>query len=135
MRHMLAAYATSLAAFLAIDAIWLTIMGPRFYKPLLGDLVLDRFAVAPAVAFYLIFGIGLVAFAVTPGFNAGRISVGAGMGALFGFVAYATYDLTNQATLKAWPLALTMVDMAWGALASAIAAAVGVWATLHLAAR
>lgn len=133
MRPYLIAYGASLTAFVAIDAIWLSIMGPRFYKPQLGEIVLDRFSAAPAVAFYLLYGVGLAVFAVMPGATAGRLTTAASMGGLFGLVAYATYDLTNQATLKNWPLALTAVDMAWGAIASGIAAAIGAYAVLSLA--
>ncbi len=125
MRQMIAAYAGGMTAFLAIDAIWLSIMGPRFYKPMLGDLVLERFSVPPAIAFYLIFGVGLTAFAIMPALSAGKPATAALMGALFGLVAYATYDLTNQATLRNWPLALTLVDMTWGAVLSGLAAYVG----------
>lgn len=133
MRQYLIAYAAGLSGFLALDAVWLSVMGPRFYKPLLGEMALERFAIGPAVAFYLLFGVGLVAFAVMPGVHAGRIGQAAVMGALFGLVAYATYDLTNLATLKGWPLSLSLVDMVWGGLASGAAAAIGAAATLWLA--
>jgi len=130
MRSHLTAYAAALGGFLAVDAIWLSVMGPRFYRAQIGDLLLDRFAPGPAIAFYAIFGIGLVTFAVMPGVQAGRIGVAVLQGALFGLVAYATYDLTNQATLKGWPVMLTVVDMAWGTVAAAIASGLGAWAVL-----
>jgi len=93
-------------------------------------MLLDGFAPAPAVAFYLLFAAGLVVLAVRPGLEAGSLRLATGNGAMLGLVAYATYDLTNQATLRNWTTALTLTDLAWGTLLSAIAATVG-----YLAAR
>jgi uncharacterized membrane protein len=127
------AYIASLAAFLAADGIWLSIMAPRVYRPAIGHLMADSFALSPAIAFYALYGIGLVAFAVLPGLASGKLMTAALYGALFGLVAYATYDLTNQATLRDWPLNLTLIDMAWGAFASGIAAMAGFAACSWLA--
>ena len=135
MRLFLTAYPPTLLAFLAVDAIWLSLMGPGFHKPLLGGMALERFSLAPAAVFYLLFGVGLVVFAVMPGVHSGRIGHAAAMGALFGLIAYATYDLTNMATLKGWPLSLTIVDMIWGTLASSLAAMIGTATTLFFAPR
>ena len=135
MRQYLIAYFASLTGFVAIDALWLSNMASRIYKPQLGGLALENFSITPAVAFYLLYGVGLVVFAVMPGVGAGRIGHAAAMGALFGLVAYATYDLTNLATLKGWPLPLTLVDLAWGTFATSVAAGIGAAATLYLTAR
>lgn len=125
-RIMLARYAVAcLAAALVfglIDALWLRAMGPTFYRASIGSLMADRPSLAPAVAFYLIYFAAIVLFAVAPALAHGGWRTALGYGAALGFVAYATYDLTNQATLKVWPLRLTLVDMAWGTILTAIAA-------------
>lgn len=119
----LAAYATILVVFGAIDAIWLSTMGPILYRPVLGDILLSSLRVPPAIAFYLIYPIGVVVFAVMPALRAESAGHALAMGALFGAFAYATYDLTNYATLKNWNLTITLADIAYGAAASGIAAA------------
>jgi uncharacterized membrane protein len=82
----------------------------------------------PAIAFYVLYPEGLVIFAIVPALKGGTISTAALYGALFGFFTYATYDLTNQATLRNWTLQLSLVDMAWGTILAAAAAMVGFWA-------
>lgn len=119
------AYVATALVFFGIDAVWLTLMGTAFYRPLMGDMVLDKFRAAPAIAFYLIYVAGIVVFAITPAIASGKWTTALVFGAFFGFCAYATYDLTNQATLKAWPLALTLVDLAWGTVLTAAAATFG----------
>jgi uncharacterized membrane protein len=116
-----AAYITALVVFGASDAIWLSLMGPALYRPILGDILLPTLRVPPAVVFYAIFPVGIVAFAVVPALRTGAISSALLWGALFGAIAYATYDLTNYATLRNWTLQLTLVDVVYGALASAVA--------------
>ncbi len=125
MTLYIATYVASLAAFLALDAVWLSIMAPRFYKPLMGDMVLDSFALGPAMLFYGLYGIGMVALVIVPAFTSGRPLNALMMGALFGLVAYGTYDLTNQATLKGWPMTITVLDMAWGTVATGLASLAG----------
>ncbi|MGU3493463.1 DUF2177 family protein [Xanthobacteraceae bacterium A53D] len=122
--HAIAYVATALA-FLAIDAVWLTAMGNRFYKPLMGDMVLEGFRPLPALVFYLIYTAGIIIFAVSPALDSGRWTTALTYGALFGFFCYATYDLTNQATLKSWPVALTIVDITWGTVLTAASATLG----------
>ena len=120
------AYFAALVPFGVIDAIWLSLMGPALYKPTLGDVLLPEIRLGPAIAFYLIFPIGLVVFAVLPGLRSGSILTALALGMLFGAMAYATYDLTNFATLRNWTLQLTVLDIAYGAIASGIAALVSV---------
>ena len=115
-------YITALIVFGAIDAIWLSLMGPALYRPTLGDILLTDLRVAPAIAFYAIYPIGLVVFAVMPGLKSGSSVSAIGLAALFGAIAYATYDLTNFATLRNWTLQITLLDIAYGAAASAFAA-------------
>lgn len=130
MRRIATSYALTLAVFLALDAVWLVTTYDRLYRPAIGHLLRDGFALAPAVAFYALYIVGLLVFAVLPGQTSGRAAVAAARGALFGLVAYATYDLTNQATLRDWPWHVTLIDLCWGALASAAAAGVACRITL-----
>jgi len=132
MKTLLVAHAATLVAFLALDAIWLARMGDALYRPTMGDMLLDGFRLAPALIFYGIYVVGLVHFGVKPGLTGGAWAT-VGNAAFFGFVAYATYDLTNQATLKNWSTALTLADLAWGTFVSAVAASVGRAAATWLA--
>jgi len=125
IKHALIAYPATAVVFLALDAAWLTTMADRLYRPALGRLVLDRFEPLPAIAFYAVYLVGVVVFAVLPGLQSGRWTTALGLGALLGFVAYATYDLTNQATLRHWPWQVTIADLCWGTLVTGVAAAVG----------
>ncbi len=116
---------TTLITFVGLDAIWLTTMGPRLYHEVLSDHMKPGLDLPPVVAFYLIFTTALVVLVVLPAVEGGTFFKALAMGALFGFAAYATYDLSNQATLSFWQWRLTLIDMAWGTIASAIAALAG----------
>jgi uncharacterized membrane protein len=130
MRSVFVAYIVTLVVFVGIDFVWLSVMASRLYQPAMGDLLAADFRLAPAVAFYLLYVAGLTFLSVRPGL-ASRSPVSAAIhGAILGFTAYATYDLTNQATLRTWSTALTLADLAWGTLLSATAAAVGCRITL-----
>jgi uncharacterized membrane protein len=129
----LVAYVASGAVFLAGDFAWLGLMGPRLYRPALGPLLADSVRPAPAVLFYLLYLLGVVVFAVEPAVRAGVWHKALVPAALFGLVAYATYDLTNQATLKLWPMTVTVADMTWGAVITTLAAAAGAAAANALA--
>ncbi len=135
MALYLLAYVCTALVFLVIDAVWLTAMGDRFYKTLMGDMVLPGFRMGPAIAFYLLYVAGMVIFAVSPALANGKWTTALIFGAAFGFFAYATYDLTNQATLRNWPLVLTLVDLTWGTVLTASASTLGFLAarTLHKA--
>jgi uncharacterized membrane protein len=122
------AYLAAGLAFLALDVVWLSTMGSRVYRPLLAHLLRADFALSPALLFYLLYVVGIVVFAVQPAIEAGRWASAAGAGLLLGLIAYGTYDLTNHATLKDWPLAVTVIDMAWGAFATGVAAIAGYFA-------
>lgn len=119
------AYATTLVVFLAIDALWLTLAAQRLYRPLMGGMLLEGFSLVPAALFYVIYIAGIVVFAITPALSSGRWATAMLHGAFLGFVAYATYDLTNQATLRHWPLAVTIADLCWGTFLTATAATIG----------
>lgn len=124
MQLVVAYFATGIV-FLAIDAVWLSTMASRFYKPQLGDLMTNQPNWPAAVLFYLLYVAGVVLFVVQPALASGRWTSALAMGALFGLVAYGTYDLTNQATLRDWPALLTVVDLAWGTVLTAVAATAG----------
>ena len=120
-------YFVTLVTFVAIDMAWLGTMASLFYKPMLGDIAIAGVNLPPAVVFYAIYPVGLMIFAIEPALRAGS-SVGAlTYGALFGFFTYATYDLSNQATLRNWTLSLTAVDVAWGTFLGALTSVVTFW--------
>lgn len=125
IRQYFAAYAATAVAFLALDAVWLTTMAERLYRPAIGHLMMDKPSFGPAAAFYLFYFVGVVVFAVAPALTSQRWHTALGLGLLLGLVAYGAYDFTNQATLKAWPWRLTVIDLAWGGFATAVAAVVG----------
>ena len=121
----LAGYGAALVAFVGADMVWLWLMVERLYRPALGDILAAGVNLRAATSFYLIFPIGLVIFAVVPALKSGTLGHAALNGALFGFFAYATYDLTNQATVRGWPTQLTIIDVAWGFTLSGFAATIG----------
>ena len=125
MTRFLTSYATAALVFVALDAVWLYTMGPRLYRTGIGHLMRPDFDVAAAAAFYVLYLAGIVVLIVLPATGAWDALL---RGALFGLVAYATYDLTNLATLKGWPLWLSGIDVAWGCAVSAASAAAGRWA-------
>lgn len=123
--RLLAAYAGTLIVMVGLDLLWLGVIAKPWYQQGMGHLMADKPQLLVATLFYALFALGLVVFAVAPSGPApgwGRTMV---MAALFGFFCYATYDLTNLATLKQWPLGLSLLDMAWGSCVSAVAAAAG----------
>lgn len=125
MKTIVTAYLAAGIAFLIVDAIWLTTMADTLYRPLLGDRLEPQFRLLPAICFYLIYIAGIVFFAILPALQGGGLAKAALNGAVLGLVAYSTYDLTNQATLKDWPLAITLADIPWGAFVTAVGASVG----------
>ena len=127
--HYLVLYAAILVPFVILDGLWLSTMANILYKPTLGDILLPSVKLAPAIVFYLVFPLGLMIFAAPPGFRAGSVVPALMYGAAFGAFAYATYDLTNLATIRNWTLQIAVLDIAWGAFVSAVAAAVGYWVT------
>ena len=126
MLKYLAAYLGAGLAFAVIDAVWLTTVGPKLYRPALDDVLADQFNLPAAIAFYLVFIAGVLMLAILPAVREGVGWTRAlANGAMLGFVAYATYDLTNQATLKVWSLKVTLADIGWGTVLTACAAAAG----------
>jgi uncharacterized membrane protein len=133
MNTTLAATLATALVMLALDALWLGLLAKSLYQAALGPLLADPPRWAAAVAFYGLYTAGVLVFVVLP--TAGRPWHSAlWMGALFGLVAYGTYDLSNLATLRDWTWRLALVDMAWGAFITAASACAG-WAALRWAAR
>jgi len=124
MTYAVAWFAAAIA-FAVLDAIWLSNAAPKIYRPLIGEVLADKLRLGPAIPFYLIYVSGLTFFAVAPGIERNSLTWAVLCGAAFGFVAYATYDLTNHATLRVWDWRMTVIDMAWGTIASAAAAGAG----------
>jgi uncharacterized membrane protein len=122
------AYVSTALVFVAADFVWLSLAGPRLYKPVLGPMLAEKVNLTAALAFYLIYVAGLVFLAVAPSLKADQWRVAAMNGLVLGVVAYATYDLTNQATLRIWSTRLTLLDMIWGAALSALAASAAFFA-------
>ena len=112
-------FAIALPVFFAIDMVWLGFVAKDFYAKQIGGLMKPDINWTAAIIFYLIFIAGLVVFVITPAVvkNSGTQAVL--MGALFGFVCYATYDLTNLAVAKDWPVFVTIIDLIWGAVLAA----------------
>jgi uncharacterized membrane protein len=129
LKPLAVAAVATLGTLAVLDAVWLSTATRLFYRPRLGALLSEMPVWPAAIAFYLLYAAGVILFVLRPALNEGTSPLGAAAwGAFFGLVAYGTYDLTNHATLRGWPLSVTLVDMAWGALLTAIASGVGVWA-------
>lgn len=109
-------YLCALVAFFAIDMVWLVLVARGFYQKHLGFLLRPEPNWTAAIFFYMLFVAGLLVFVVVPGLQAGSAKKVLILGALFGLITYATYDLTNLATVKDWPLIVTVVDMLWGGI-------------------
>lgn len=116
-------YIIAFVVFLVIDAIWLGLVANKFYSSQIGFIMKAKPNYIAAILFYLIFIVGVVYFVVKPGIEAESISKVLVGGLLFGLITYATYDLTNLATLKDWPITVTIVDLIWG---STLSTSVGV---------
>jgi uncharacterized membrane protein len=125
-------FVATLLVMAVLDAIWLGAVARGFYRRHLGFLMADAPNWAAAGLFYALYAVGVAVFATLPAVDAGSPLTGLWRGALFGLVAYATYDLTNMATLRGWPTIVTVVDMAWGAALSAAVAGIASWAVIAL---
>lgn len=112
-------YAIALPVFFVIDMIWLGLVAKDFYRGQIGFLMKTDFNWIAAILFYLLFIGGLIFFVIAPAVEKKSWMDALLIGALFGFMTYATYDLTNLATLKDWPLTVTIVDLAWGTMLAA----------------
>ena len=125
MKSTLAAYAAALVVMAVLDALWLGFIAKPLYQQGIGHLIADKPNLMAALVFYLVFPVGLLVFAVQPDRAWGATLIAA---ALFGFFTYATYDLSNLATLKGWPVGLVVIDIAWGCAISTACGAAAKWA-------
>ena len=128
MLKYVVAYLGAGLTFAAIDAVWLTTMAGRLYRPVIGPLMADKPNMTAAVIFYLISIGGIVFLAIVPALKEAAWTRALLNGAVLGFVAYATYDLTNQATLSVWSTRLTIIDLCWGTTLTAVASVGGYFA-------
>lgn len=128
MTFYLGAYAIATITLFILDFIWLGFVAKGFYSNQLGHLMADNVRYGIAAAFYMTYTVGIVVFAVKPAIEAENIMLALGYGALFGFLAYGTYDFTNMATLKDWPIKMSIVDIIWGTTLSATVA----WVTYYV---
>ena len=124
-------YLITLAVFFVIDMIWLGVVAKGFYRKHLGSMLSPKVNWAAALLFYLLFIVGLVVFVIRPALVSGEPLKALLLGAFFGLISYATYDLSNLATLKNWPIIVTIVDLVWGTtlggLVSLVGALLGRW--------
>ncbi len=117
--YYLKVYAVTFAVFFVIDMLWLGVVARSFYRNQLGSLMRSAVNWPAAIVFYLLFIGGILIFVLLPALERGSWQYALGMGALFGLITYATYDLTNLATLRDWPLTMTLVDLMWGTVLAA----------------
>jgi uncharacterized membrane protein len=120
MKTLALSYLVALVVLAIVDGIWLGVVSREFYKARLGHMLLDQPIWSVAIFFYLIHAAGIAVFAVPPAMSAGTWTSALLYGGLFGFCVYAAYDITNLATLRGWPMAVSAVDLAWGTVATAV---------------
>jgi uncharacterized membrane protein len=130
--YYLKLYFATLIAFLAIDMVWLGLVARTVYQKYLGFLLTPTTNWIAAVLFYLLFILGILVFVVVPGLENNLLKVTLLRAALFGLITYATYDLTNLATVKNWPVLITVIDMAWGTVLSVLVSYIGFMAGKRL---
>ena len=128
MTKLFLTYLAVAVALFALDMVWLRLIAVDWYQQGLAHLLAPQPKLAAAAAFYLLYPVGLMVFAVHPSLQQEGLMRAAVLGGMFGFFAYATYDLTNLAVLRDWPIGLSMIDVAWGAVVSAIGAVAGKFA-------
>ena len=128
----LLAYGAGLIVLVLLDLVWLRYASDAFFRPAVGNILTDKPNFAAAGLFYVFFAAGLVYFAVLPGLRAASLLTAALNGAFLGFLAYMTFDLTSLAILKLWSVKVAIIDISWGTLASAVAAAAGFSAALRM---
>lgn len=120
-------YLIALVVFTLIDLVWLLFISKKLYQEKIGHLMADKVNLPAAAIFYLLFIAALVFFVINPATAKQSILYALGAGAFFGLVTYATYDLTNLATLKGWPVSLTVIDLLWGSFVTSTTCAITTW--------
>lgn len=130
---LILAYLLTAVVFFVIDIAWLGFIGKGIYQKYLGHLLSANVNWVAAIIFYLLFIVGIFLFAIYPAFTANSVKTAMLWGALFGFFTYATYDFTNLATLKDWPLAIVFIDITWGVVLTTAVSTAGFYITKFLA--
>ncbi len=120
MKSIILSYLLTFVVFLIIDMLWLGVIAKNIYQKYLGSFLTDNVNWVAAFIFYFIYVAGISIFAIYPSVNKGSVYNAILMGALFGFFTYATYDLTNLATLKGWPISIVIIDIVWGSVLSSV---------------
>ena len=120
-------YLLTLVVFTLIDLVWLLVISRKLYQDKIGHLMAEKANLTAAAIFYLLYILAMVFFVITPAVEKQSVLYALGVGAFFGLVAYATYDLTNLATLKGWPVSLTVIDLTWGAFVTGSTSAITTW--------
>ena len=123
-------YILTVIVFFAIDMVWLGVIAKNIYNKYLGELLSEKVNWTAAIIFYLIFIIGIFVFVIIPSVEKQSLARAVLLGAFFGFVTYATYDLTNYATLKGFPLTIVFIDLAWGAVLTSVVSIAGYYIML-----
>lgn len=126
---ILLSYFLTALVFFAVDILWLGLLAKDLYNRYLGDLLAEKVNWTAAIIFYLLFIVGISIFAIYPAVQKDSPAQALLLGALFGFFTYATYDLTNLATLKGWPMGIVFIDITWGAVLTAIVSIAGFYIT------
>jgi len=124
---MIKQFVVAFLTFLVIDGLWLTVIAKNFYAKHLGFLMAPKPNLTAAGIFYIIYIFTLVVLILAPALQKNSLSVAIWTGALFGLCAYATYDLTNLATIKDWPLLITVIDLIWGTTLTATVSGISYW--------
>ena len=120
-------YLIAIVIFTLIDLVWLVFISRKLYQDKLGHLMAPKVNFAAAAIFYLLFIAGMVFFVINPAVEKQSVLYALGAGAFFGLVTYATYDLTNLATLKDWPVSITIIDLIWGSFVTSATSALSTW--------
>lgn len=128
----LIAYGSAAVIFGILDFLWLRWAGPNLYRPVIGEIMAEDFNMGAASAFYLLYLVGMMWFAVKPGLDAGDWTIALINGVLLGALCYATYDLTSQAVMKVWATKISVIDIMWGAFATGTSAAAATFVTLKV---
>ena len=122
---LIISYLLTTVVFFAIDMVWLGFIAKDLYRKYLGNFLSDKVNWPAAILFYLLFIVGIFYFSILPAVEKNSLMKAIISGAFFGIITYATYDLTNLATLKNWPLPIVFIDIAWGALLTGIVSTAG----------
>lgn len=123
--RIIISYVLTVIVFFAIDMIWLGVIAKNIYRKYLGELLSDKVNWTAAIIFYLVFIIGIFVFVIIPSVEKQSLTRAVLLGAFFGFITYATYDLTNYATMKGFPLTIVFIDLAWGAVLTSLVSIAG----------